>query len=99
MAYSEHVEDFPQCPEIPHAILNVQIVYCPHDSGYTMSVMLGDQTEKPWSDHTYRYGPFDEITDVVADLAGWLRVVARRRLLDSSLAERDKEWREREAHR
>lgn len=85
MAYTEHITDYPTCTSIPHAIFNCQIVYCPHDQGYTLSMTLGDTGERPWSGTVTRYGPFDTVMDVAHDLAQYLKVVGRRQLLEAAL--------------
>lgn len=85
MAIIEHEQDFPTCANIDHAILNIQIVYCPHDSGLTMSCVLGSEGTTPWSRQLWRYGPFDTQEDVASDLASYVRVMFRRTLLEASL--------------
>lgn len=86
MALHEHLQDFPTCGNVPHAILNVQLVYCPHDAGFTMSCSLGDTSSVPWSSRVTRYGPFDNSVNLAEDLASYVKVMFRRTLLDASLA-------------
>jgi len=89
MALEEHLDDFPVCSSIPHAILNIQLVYCSHDRGYTLSCTLGDTTEIPWSRKCAHYGPFDDSKDVAHDIGSWVAVMFRRTLLDASLGYHD----------
>lgn len=93
MALDEHLSDFPPCASIPHAIFNYQVVYCPHDQSYTVSYILGDDSDHAWSERRARYGPFDGVEDLASDLAQWLRVLFRRSLLEGALAEhRESDW-------
>lgn len=85
LAYVEHLADFPTCDQIPHAIMNIQLVYCPHDRGYTMSCTLGDTSEHAWSHRLYRYGPFDTPRDIGADVGQWISVMMRRELLEGAM--------------
>lgn len=88
MSYLDHIEEWPTCASLGHAIFNCQIVYCPHTRDYTLSCTLGDETDVAWTHRTARYGPFDDITDVAADIAQWLKVLARRTLLEAALSQR-----------
>lgn len=93
MAHDQHLADFPSCTNIPHAIFNAQVVYCPHDQGWICSVQLGDDQEAIWSRRVIRYGPFDDITNVAYDLAQYLRVIGRRALIEGALIEhRGADW-------
>ena len=85
MAYDEHLSAWPECHNIHHAIFNAQVVYSPHDQGWTMSCWLGDEALKTWSENTWRYGPFDGPKDIAADLATYLRTVLHKRVLDGVL--------------
>lgn len=93
MSYVDHVEDFPTCSSIPHAILNIQVVYCPHDRGYSLSMTLGDESDVPWSTRRARYGPFDDHDDLVKDIGAWVAVIFRRTLLDATLEVHDRRLR------
>jgi hypothetical protein len=85
LALTEHLAEWITCRAVPHAILNMQLVYCPHDQGFTMSCTLGDTSGNAWSHRVTRYGPFDDAADLGTDLAQYVRVMFRRTLLEASL--------------
>lgn len=87
LTYCDHVNEWEPCANMPHAIFNAQIVYCPHDQSWSLYCMLGDAEDAVWSEQRVHYGPFDEIKDVASDLGKWLSVVGRRRLLEACLFE------------
>lgn len=54
------------CGNIGHEALSLHFVACPHEMNYTLTY-YGGTTEAPRDLHIIEFGPFDSLTEIMAD--------------------------------
>lgn len=57
------------CGSVPHQILNVMVVWCPHDLRYVVSAYHTDDSGARGPAYQHPLGPFDGTEEVVASAA------------------------------
>jgi hypothetical protein len=76
-------EDSTLCAAIPHAILNLTVVWCAHQMRYTLHATHTDDSGAQLASYQHPFGPFDGTEEVVASAAHevlrWLGVDHDRR--------------------